>query len=95
MELQYTAEQTRRTGRGTKIKMGPMHPYGMSFWPIADLGVGYADLKCAEMSHLSRRSPKRPVLGKRELYDGYKACQIIDAVQRSAREEKWVGITDD
>ena len=96
-ELQYYSGTDPEDRQGyKKIKMGPMHPYGMSFWPIADLGIGYADLKCAEMSHfIEAVSKKDPFLVSASFYDGYKACQIIDAVQRSAREEKWVGITDD
>lgn len=76
-----------------KIKMGPAHPYGMSFWPIADLGIGYADLKCAEISHLIEAVAKEDEsLVSANFYDGYKACQIIEAVMESAETEKWISL---
>jgi len=73
------------------IKMGRQHPYGEAFWPLADSGMGYADLKSIEISALMDAiSGKGKVSADFE--DGYRAMLICDAVIESADTKEWVAI---
>ena len=72
-----------------KIKMGPAHPNG-ELWPMADLGVGYVEQKCVEYKDFFEaiaENDKTKV--SCSFYDGFKACQVIDAVKKSSETGSW------
>lgn len=76
------------------IKMDPNHPKGAAFWPVADMGMGYADNKSCEISFLmdaiaSREQSKVNA----DFEDGYKAMLVVDAVLESIASDKWVTIS--
>lgn len=76
------------------IKMGPEHPYG-NFWVMADLGIGYNEQKCAEFSRFFEAiadGDKSKVAVS--FYDGYKVCQLVDAITQSAVKQEWVTLSD-
>lgn len=92
-ELEYYCGTDPDDLRGfRKIKMGPEHPNG-ELWPMADLGVGYVEQKCVEYKDFfeaiaSNDTSKVSV----NFYDGFKVCQVIDAIKRSSELGEWVTI---
>jgi predicted dehydrogenase len=91
-ELQYYQGDDPADLQGYRtLKMGPNHPYGAAFWPIADLGLGYADIKTIEISHLMEAIAGSGSVNA-TFTDGVKAIEICDAIVRSAEIGGWVGI---
>lgn len=92
-ELEFYSEEENAQIRGfRKIKMGPLHPNG-ELWPMADLGVGYVEQKCVEYKDFFEAIAKNdPKLVSCSFYDGYKVCQIIDAISKSAAEGIWISV---
>lgn len=73
------------------IKMGAEHPYGEAFWPIPDLGLGYADIKTIEVHHLMQAiAGKGRVMASFE--DGVRALEVCEAVVQSAESGSWVDL---
>ncbi len=70
------------------------HPYGGGPWPQGH-GIGYADTFVIEIANFLRaiidETPYRP-----DFADGVACQRVLDAVEHSARERKWIstGITD-
>ena len=75
------------------ILIGPEHPYYESFWPVAGMGLGFEDTKIIEVYQLLdgvvNDKPLYP-----DFYAGWKVCQIIDAVLRSADERRWIDVAE-
>jgi predicted dehydrogenase len=91
-ELRYYAGDDPADRQGYRtIKIGPQHPYGAAFWPIADLGLGYADIKTIEVSHLLEAIAGKGFVAA-DFLDGVKALEVCDAILRSARTKEWVKI---
>ena len=91
-ELLYYAGSDADDVQGYRtIKMGAQHPYGDAFWPIPDLGLGYADIKTIEISHLMEAVAG---IGKPSATfdDGVKAIEVCDAVVRSAQDRQWATV---
>jgi predicted dehydrogenase len=94
-ELSFCSLVDREDIRGIKkIKMGPCHPNG-ELWPMADLGVGYVEQKCVEYKDFFEAIVKNdPTLVSTSFYDGYKVCQVIEAIQKSDDEKRWVTVNE-
>ena len=76
------------------IKIDPNHPNGAAFWPVADLGMGYADNKSSEISFLMDAVATRDQSKvNADFEDGYKAMLIVDAILESIAKEKWITIS--
>lgn len=73
------------------LKMGAAHPYGDAFWPIPDLGLGYADIKTIEIHHLMEAIAGRGDV-MASFADGVKALEVCEAVTTSARQGGWVPV---
>lgn len=72
-----------------KLKMGPSHPNG-ELWPMADLGVGYVEQKCVEYkAFFEAIASDDNNLTSCDFYDGFKVCQIVDAIKKSSETGKW------
>lgn len=72
-----------------KIKMGPAHPNG-ELWPMADLGVGYVEQKCVEYKAFFDAIAKEDsALVSCDFYDGFKVCQVLDAIKKSSETGNW------
>ena len=72
-----------------KIKMGPAHPNG-EMWPMADLGIGYVEQKCVEYkAFFEAVAANDQSLVSCSFYDGYKVCQVVDAVKKSSETGTW------
>lgn len=94
-ELEYYCGTDSEDLRGfRKIKMGPEHPNG-ELWPMADLGVGYVEQKCVEYKDFFTAIAKNdPSLVATSFYDGFKVCQVIDAIKQSAETNTWVTVNN-
>ena len=73
------------------ILTGPAHPHYANYFPIPGMGLGYNDQKVIEAHELIEA-----IAGDGPLYPdfraGWKTCQVIDAVLRSAEERRWVRV---
>ncbi|MDO4274521.1 MAG: Gfo/Idh/MocA family oxidoreductase [Eubacteriales bacterium] len=92
-ELEFYSGKDEDKIRGfRKIKMGPQHPNG-ELWPMADLGVGYVEQKCVEYKDFFEGiADDAPGKVATSFYDGFKVCQVIDAMAESAKTRQWVEI---
>ena len=69
--------------------MGPAHPNG-ELWPMADLGVGYVEQKCVEYkAFFDAIANNDPSLVSCSFYDGFKVCQVVDAIKKSSETGNW------
>lgn len=70
------------------VHLGPNHPYGAHFWPIAALGMGYHEVKMIEvadfMGAVARGEGVRP-----DFADGLANQKVLAAIESSARERGW------
>ncbi|MDC7289964.1 Gfo/Idh/MocA family oxidoreductase [Blautia schinkii] len=92
-ELEFYSGKDEESVKGfRKIKMGPQHPNG-ELWPMADLGVGYVEQKCVEYKDFFEAiADNKPGKVATSFYDGFKVCQVIDAIAKSAQTGQWVEI---
>lgn len=75
------------------ILIGPEHPYYKSFWPVAGAGLGFGDMKIVEVYELlDGLANDKPIYP--DFREGWKVCQIIDAVMLSVKEEQWVDVEE-
>jgi predicted dehydrogenase len=57
------------------------------------MGLGFEDAKVIEVYELLLGlAEDRPIYP--DFYAGWKVCQIIDAVLRSAKERQWVDVSE-
>lgn len=76
------------------IKIDPNHPKGEAFWPVGDMGMGYADNKSCEISFLMDAIASRDQsIVNADFEDGYKAMLVVDAILESIASDKWVTIS--
>jgi predicted dehydrogenase len=92
LKVYFSTDPAGRHGFRT-IYAGPEHPYYKSFWPVAGMGLGFEDAKVIEVYELLLGlAEDRPIYP--DFYAGWKVCQIIDAVLRSAKERQWVDVSE-
>jgi predicted dehydrogenase len=73
------------------IYPGPAQPLGDVFWPVPGYQVGYGDTKMLQMLDFCKAVAEgKPV--QPSFYDGWKNCQVTDAVLKSAEEHAWVAV---
>lgn len=92
-ELQFFTSSDPADRRGFRtIKMGPRHPYG-EMWPMADLGVGYVEQKCVDFKHFFEAiAAGDPSLVSVDFHDGYRICQLLDAIVKADAARAWVDV---
>lgn len=92
LKVYLSTDPTGRQGFKT-ILAGPEHPYYESFWPVAGIGLGYEDMKIIEvyelLDALANNEPTYP-----DFKEGWKVCQVIDAVLLSVEEGRWVSVDE-
>jgi predicted dehydrogenase len=75
-----------------RVNVGPDHPYGKHFWPIAALGVGYHEVKMIEIYDfvhgVVRGERVRP-----DFADGVVNQKVLEALEVSAREQRWISVS--
>jgi predicted dehydrogenase len=90
----YRAGQVRGTEGFTTILSGPQHaPYG-AFSPAAGHGLGYNELKCAEVAHLLEGIAGRVALTP-DFSAGLAIERVADAIERASAERRWVEVPHD
>jgi predicted dehydrogenase len=77
----------------SKILIGPAHPPYGEFTPAPGHGLGFNDLKVAEVAHLLEG-----LAGDAELYptiaDALEIERVLHAIDRSAAERRWVQVEE-
>ena len=90
----YTSRDPKRLQGFKTILIGPDHPYYKSFWPVAGVGLGYEDTKIIELYELlDGIAHDKPIYP--DFREGWKVCQISDAVLQSAEEDRWIKVATD
>ena len=57
---------------------------------MADLGIGYVEQKCVEYkAFFEAVAANDQSLVSCSFYDGYKVCQVVDAVKKSSETGTW------
>jgi predicted dehydrogenase len=90
--LLYSSADPKDRQGYRRILMGPAHPYGTSFtFPATGSGAGFQDSLNNEIyevvSAVVSQSPLAP-----SFFDGWKVSQIIEAIQESSENRKWVDV---
>ena len=94
-ELQYyTASDPVDRSGFQRIETGPSHPYYADFFPIANIGMGYNEIKAIEVRELVRAAVGEPV----ELWPDFSVAHRIqrycDATILSDAERRWVSVSE-
>lgn len=75
------------------IYIGPEHPGYKAFFGLAGIGLGYNDQKIIEAHDLvtavALNQPAQP-----DVRFAYQVNKVIDAVDRSSQEHRWVGVDE-
>jgi predicted dehydrogenase len=77
------------------ILVGPPHPFGEHFWPIAGYQIGYADTKVVQIADFLAAvagTSERPQTTFRE---GLKSTLVEEAVMESAQTRQWTTVASD
>ncbi len=94
-ELQVYESAAGRGREGfRRILAGPAHPDYAAFNPAAGHGLGYNDLKVIEARNFLRAATN----GTRawpDFNDGLRVQRVMDAIERSAGEARWVRVHQD
>lgn len=91
LRLYLTGDPVERKGY-REIELGPAHGDYGAFWPFAGVPIGVHELKTIEVHEwLDALSTGRRPDG--DFYEGWQVCEVLDAVERSASERRWVDIT--
>jgi predicted dehydrogenase len=89
--LYSSADPKDRQGH-RRILMGPAHPYGTSFtFPATGSGAGFQDSLNNEIYEVVRAVVDRSSLAP-SFFDGWKVSQVIEAIQESSSNRKWVDV---
>jgi predicted dehydrogenase len=74
------------------IMMGPPHPYGSAFtFPATGSGAGFQDSLNNEIFEVLQGIISSSMV-KPDFYDGWKVAQVIEAIQKSNTEQRWVDV---
>jgi predicted dehydrogenase len=93
-ELQlFTAEGPKELQGFRTILAAPCHPPYDRFIPAPGHGLGFNDLKTIECRELLRRIAGEPA-HLIDFEDGIRIERVVDAMARSAREERWVEVEE-
>lgn len=73
------------------VVIGPAHPGGEAFWPVAGQGLGYSDaflIACRDLlTSVIKGTPAAP-----DFLEGLRACEVVEAALRSDEERAWVDV---
>jgi len=73
------------------VLVGPAQPFGQFFWPIPGYQIGFAETKTVQLYDMVNAivTDGQP---QTTFYDGWKNCQVLDAVIRSVSDHGWVAM---
>ncbi len=76
------------------VLIGPYHPYGSSMvFPAPGVGLGFEESIINELYELVRGIEQEKGSGVTpSFYDGWKVNQVIEAIQNSNLEQRWVNV---
>lgn len=76
-----------------EIELGPAHGDYGAFWPVAGVPLGVHELKTIEVNEWLRAiaEDRRP---DGDFKQGWHVSEVLDAVERSAAERRWVDVPD-
>jgi predicted dehydrogenase len=77
------------------ILVGPPHPYGQHFWPIAGYQIGYADTKVIQIADFLSAVAGETERPQTTFRDGLKSTLVEEAVLQSARSGEWTAVEAD
>jgi len=91
--LYYSSADPKDQQGHRRILMGPAHPYGTSFtFPATGSGAGFQDSLNNEIYEVVRAVSEKSALVP-SFFDGWKVSQVIEAIQESSSNRKWVDIS--
>ncbi len=92
-ELGYYSSSDPKDQQGYRaIIMGPPHPYGSAFtFPATGSGAGFQDSLNNEIYEVLKGVVTSSNV-KPDFYDGWKVAQVIEAIQKSNSDQRWVDV---
>jgi predicted dehydrogenase len=88
----YLAEDAEGELAGYRtVVLGPQHPGGVGFWPVAGQGLGYSDaflIACRDLFGALRDGRQ----ASPDFEDGLRACEVVEAALASAENGGWVEV---
>lgn len=88
----FSPSQAKDREGFTRVLIGnAAHPYSKNLWPIAGCGVGFAENYIIETYELIQAIITDKKIDT-SFYEGWKACQVIDAVLKSSKEKRWISV---
>ena len=90
LRLYVTGDPADRKGY-KEIELGPAHGDYGAFWPFAGVPLGVHELKTIEVNELLHAiaEDRRP---DGDFEAGWRVSQVLDAVEQSAAERRWVDL---
>lgn len=84
----YSTEEPFLTQGYRTIQIGPDHPYGKIFWPIAGLNIGFFESFLIEFYEFFQGITEDKEISP-NFYDGFKISEIIETIIKSTNSKKW------
>jgi predicted dehydrogenase len=93
-ELQIYSSSDPKDKLGMRtVLIGPNQPYGEAMvFPAAGCGMGYEDSVSNEIAELVESIENGKMNAGPSFYDGWKASEILQAIQESSSKEAWVDV---
>ena len=94
-ELQfYTASDPVDRSGFKRIETGPSHPYYGDYYPVANFGMGYNDMKAIEVRELIQAVAGEPVELWPDFGVAHRIQRYVDATIKSDVERRWVAVSE-
>jgi len=93
LQVYTTADPADRVGF-KRIETNPAHPYYGSFYPIANIGMGYNDVKVIEVRELVRAVSGENVALWPDFAVAHRIQRYVEATIKSGEERRWVKISE-
>lgn len=77
------------------ILIGPPHPYGANFWPIAGYQIGYAETKVIQIADFLAAVAGEVERPQTTFREGLKSTLVEEAVMRSVETGAWATVASD
>jgi len=90
INVYFTSDPEDRQGFRT-ILLGPAVPYAGLWFGIPGVGLGYDALVMIELYEFLEAIVNGRE-AKPDFYDGWKVCQVVDAIVAAARQKRWVKV---
>lgn len=92
-ELQFYSATDKKDEQAFKtFIIGPSHPYSKIFMSTAGHNIGLFGISAIQAYRLLKGIRDNEKISP-NFFDGWKTCQVVDAVSESAQKKKWVKIT--